>query len=386
MAAKALVYLFDCFKDRLAISIVVLGLLYPVAVVSYRLFFSELAGFPGPKIAAATTWYEFYHDFFREGKYIFEIEKMHRQYGPIVRITPDELSINDLDAYNEIYVSDSKRKTDGHPSIGKGLDLDVDHDLHRRRRKPLEPFFSRLGVSRLQHMLAEVVEKLAGRINALIGTHTVTRLDHVFSAFAGDIIGRICWENEKEFLDDPNFGSDWYNILHMVIRSIPLFAGLPFLVSLANMVPTSIFLWAVPSTREMSEWKQIGKYHIAKAKLAKEAHDLKGTHMDDKASLFRHILNSDMPESERSDERLSKEAQVLLAAGTATTARTLTTISYYILARPQIRARLEHELQDTMARYPERVPSWADLERLPYLQALIKEGLRFVDPLKDPPH
>ena len=58
-------------------------------------------------------------------------------------------------------------------------------------------------------MLAEVVGKLAGRIEALKGTHSVIRLDHAFSAFSGDIIGRICWEGEKESLDDPNFAPEW---------------------------------------------------------------------------------------------------------------------------------------------------------------------------------
>ena len=83
-----------------------------------------------------------------------------------------------------------------------------------------------------------------------------------------------------------------------------------------------------------------------------------------------------MPESERSDDRLAKEAQVLLGGGTASTARTLGFVSYYILANPDIRSKLKEELRGPMATYPEHVPSWADLERLPYLQALIKEALR----------
>ena len=88
--------------------------------------------------------------------------------------------------------------------------LTTSHDLHRLRRKPLEPFFSRMGVSRLQPILAEVVQKLAWRLEALKGTHSVVRLDHAFSAFSGDIIGRICWEGKEEFLDDPNFAPEWY--------------------------------------------------------------------------------------------------------------------------------------------------------------------------------
>lgn len=55
--------------------------LYLVGTVIYRLRFSPIAGFPGPKIAAATGWYEFYYDACLNGKYIFEIEKMHKKYG-----------------------------------------------------------------------------------------------------------------------------------------------------------------------------------------------------------------------------------------------------------------------------------------------------------------
>lgn len=93
-------------------------------------------------------------------------------------------------------------------------------------------------------------------------------------------------------------------------------------------------------------------------------------------SIFRHIFQSDMPDSEKSDSRLVKEAQVLLSGGTVSTARTLGFASYYILSRPEIRERLQVELLDIMTKWPEHVPPWADLEKLEYLQAIIKESLR----------
>lgn len=94
-------------------------------------------------------------------------------------------------------------------------------------------------------------------------------------------------------------------------------------------------------------------------------------------SLFHQVLrNGDLPESERSAERLAKEAQTLLGGGTASTARTIGFASYYILSREEIRVRLEAELEDTMSDWPQRVPTWADLEKLPFLQAIIKESLR----------
>lgn len=84
-----------------------------------------------------------------------------------------------------------------------------------------------------------------------------------------------------------------------------------------------------------------------------------------------------MPESESSDDRLAKEAQVLSGGGTASTARTLDFfISYYILAKPAFRSKLESELEGNLNGWPKRVPSWTDLEKVQYLQDLIREGLR----------
>lgn len=59
-----------------------IGLLsYLVVVVIYRLFLHPLAQFPGPKIAASTYFYEFCWDFYGQGAYLFQIEKMHLKYG-----------------------------------------------------------------------------------------------------------------------------------------------------------------------------------------------------------------------------------------------------------------------------------------------------------------
>lgn len=87
--------------------------------------------------------------------------------------------------------------------------LTTSHDLHRRRRKPLEPYFSRLGISRLWPVLAKVVEKFAGRLEALKDTNSIIRFDHACYAFAGDVMGQICFEDGEKFLDDPNFAPEW---------------------------------------------------------------------------------------------------------------------------------------------------------------------------------
>ena len=49
----------------------------------WRLYFSPLSKFPGPRLAAMTLWYEFYYDVLKDGggKYIWEIQRMHNIYG-----------------------------------------------------------------------------------------------------------------------------------------------------------------------------------------------------------------------------------------------------------------------------------------------------------------
>ena len=63
-----------------AASVVVYSLFF-VTLVTYRLFFSPLSKFPGPKLAAATYLYEGYYDVIRRGKYTFKIRDLHAQYG-----------------------------------------------------------------------------------------------------------------------------------------------------------------------------------------------------------------------------------------------------------------------------------------------------------------
>lgn len=45
--------------------------------------------------------------------------------GPIVRVNPKELSIHEPDAYNEIYVTESTRRTEHYDAFLVGLNYEV---------------------------------------------------------------------------------------------------------------------------------------------------------------------------------------------------------------------------------------------------------------------
>jgi hypothetical protein len=68
---------------NLAASAAVGAILYAAGLIIWRLYFSPLARFPGPKIAAATLWYEFYWDVVKGGQWVWEMERMHRKYGKL---------------------------------------------------------------------------------------------------------------------------------------------------------------------------------------------------------------------------------------------------------------------------------------------------------------
>ena len=88
-------------------------------------------------------------------------------------------------------------------------------------------------------------------------------------------------------------------------------------------------------------------------------------------SIFHEILESDLPESEKTATRLKDEATVLVGAGTLTTADTLAIATYNLLTSPRILAKLKTELKPLAPNPP--LPT---LENLPYLRAVIKEALR----------
>lgn len=131
----------------------------------YRFYFHPIRRFPGPKLAAITSCYEFYYDVVRNGRYLFEIGQMHEKYGrltekvsrsvklkvstgPVVRISPGELHIKDSCFYDEIYAPTSKRreKDSRFATISRfpnSMIATVNHDLHRFRRGLLNTYFSK---------------------------------------------------------------------------------------------------------------------------------------------------------------------------------------------------------------------------------------------------
>jgi cytochrome P450 len=92
-------------------------------------------------------------------------------------------------------------------------------------------------------------------------------------------------------------------------------------------------------------------------------------------TVFRELLDSDLPREEVTIERLADEAQTVVAAGQVTTAHFLKLTSFYILDDPEIHRKLKKELKSAMPS-DGSLPPVSKLEQLPYLSAVISEGFR----------
>lgn len=59
----------------------VVAVVWILGFVVTRLYLHPLSKFPGPRIAAVTRWYEFYHDVLRDGTYVKYYPKLHKKLG-----------------------------------------------------------------------------------------------------------------------------------------------------------------------------------------------------------------------------------------------------------------------------------------------------------------
>ncbi|ESU13935.1 hypothetical protein FGSG_13176 [Fusarium graminearum PH-1] len=150
----------------LAAAVVAVALL-----VKYLLdpFLSPLRQVPGPKLFAATRWRLAYEDW--KGTRTRTINALHKKYGPVVRIGPNEISFNSLSALRTIYGPGSRF---GRTSFYRMFDVYGEQNLftfhspkdHGDRKKLLSHAYSKTAV--LKPATARMIERQAWRYLNLI--------------------------------------------------------------------------------------------------------------------------------------------------------------------------------------------------------------------------
>ncbi|KAH7056899.1 putative cytochrome P450 [Macrophomina phaseolina] len=133
------IQLFNATKADAAATVAVSAVGFLLSLTAstliYRVFFHRLRKFPGPLGAKMSKFHSVYLS--RNLQYHLEIEKLHKQYGDVVRTGPRELSVARISPLNDLitcrkspFYSMSDRKMER-----QGLAFTTDFEDHRKRRR-----------------------------------------------------------------------------------------------------------------------------------------------------------------------------------------------------------------------------------------------------------
>jgi hypothetical protein len=186
-------------RSTIVWSFVTVSVIYVILRCVYNLYFHPLRKIPGPKMAAMCSWYDFYSDIIKGGTYLWQVKKMHDEYGtksmhtltachltlsagPIVRINPNEVHIDDPQFYPTIY-SGGTRKVNKDVSTVAGFAVPnsaaatVGHAHHRSRRGYMNPYFSKRSIISMEPMIHEHISALCSRLEGALKEGSMISLD-----------------------------------------------------------------------------------------------------------------------------------------------------------------------------------------------------------------
>ncbi|RYO99103.1 hypothetical protein DL764_006905 [Monosporascus ibericus] len=304
-----------------------------------------LSHIPGPKLSAATYLPEFYYEVILSGRNTNRIKELHDTYG----------------------VDQSCESTRTRISLS-GF-ATADHDHHRLRRLPLAKYFSRGHISQLEPVIQKLVQKLCSKMLDERGKKGPLNVTVAYSCFTSDAISEFCYGQSFGFLVQDAWEPNFLAPLHAQLKTAYVSKYFPITYVVKA---SSWFIKYMPE--DMALLVQTLMIDIPN-QIKKAQADMDAGVIHDRPTVFETLLSSDLPLQEKTLDRLTDEAASILGAGTETTAWALAVLTYHLLAKPEVLARLTQELREAVED-PQRLPSWMALEKLPYLGAVIYEGLR----------
>ncbi|RWA09888.1 hypothetical protein EKO27_g5205 [Xylaria grammica] len=356
-------------------------LFYHLLLVTYRLYWSPIAKFPGPKLAASTYWYEAYYDFLSNGggQFAFRIKKMHEEYGPVVRITPNELHIDDPEYYDVVFCnSQPSRPIDkmerfryrlNHPDSTLST---VKAEDHKVRRSAIASFFSQSRVRSYNDDLQNIIERVSRKIaTEFKGTGRVIMVNHMWASLTADMIMELTFGYSSNMSEAPDFLSPMPQATSNFAFLAHYATHFPIIGMVIKFLPDRVLEVLVPAAKPLLRFRREMRRYLREIISRKDTN----TPKTGKTNIFHEILESNLPPQDKSLERLTQEAMLVNGAAIETTAWTLTVATFHILFNPDIHSRLKCELEGAM-RDPKKILPWNDLQKLPYLNATVMEALR----------
>ncbi|MCJ1434247.1 hypothetical protein MMC27_003614 [Xylographa pallens] len=303
---------------------------------------------------------------------------MHEKYGPIVRINPYELHISDASYYDTLYASsasgDKRDKWEWYTKqfgTPDAMFATTSHEQHRVRRAALSRFFSMASVRRLQPLLEERLRRLLDRIREAKASGEIVPLEYAFAAFTNDVVIEYAYGQSEHRLDQDNWGPEYHDAIVEAGKAGSLMKQMIWIFHFINALPVWLQARLSPSMELVLRIQKHVENIIVGIKTNPQSHYTDLVH----PTLFHDILKSNLPENDKSVARLKDEALIIVAAGTLTTSWALSLAVFHLLSSPEILSKLKVELKAAIPNVDSPV-SLPQLEKLPYLTAVIQEALR----------
>lgn len=205
--------------------------LYVFCKAFYNLYLHPLRHFPGPKLWAISRLPWNYVNL--KGRISWRIRDLHDQYGPIVRIAPDELSFTSSAAWKKIYGQrkpEFPKALDGRgiapPSIGghKSL-MTEEQDRHLRLRRAINPAFTDKALREQEYYFQSHSDNFIGQLKRRCSRRegtAVVDMSEWFNLLAFDIVSDLAFGESSGCLDHGG-ATPWIQVILARAKAIVWF-------------------------------------------------------------------------------------------------------------------------------------------------------------------
>ncbi|KAK4161222.1 hypothetical protein QBC43DRAFT_357986 [Cladorrhinum sp. PSN259] len=353
---------------------------YPFLCAIYNLYFHPLSKIPGPRIWSASRLPYVFSQI--KGTIIKDSEVLHKKYGPIVRVAPDEVSIARPDVWTDVLqtrqgepqFSKDPRWWDPLPGLpAVGIFGAVEADNHARVRKLISPAFTQRTLVSQEPILQQYSSLLITRLRETVSSNPVKSVNVLewFNFTAFDIFGDLLFAESFDCLHHSQYHA-WMAVLFNHAKSY-VFAAVP------NYYP-----WLAKALKKLmpASMKEMIRqhHHFILEKLDRR---FKGV---DRPDAMSHIIKQMEKNADGSVgggvsmDQLCTTAMDLVAAGSETAATGMAAIVNYLVCNEEKLRILTGELR---AKFKEEIDITLDALKGEgfYLNAVISEGMRMAPPI-----
>ncbi|CAG1988123.1 unnamed protein product [Fusarium graminearum] len=357
------------------------------SIAIYRLYFHPLAHVPGPRFAAISSVWHAYNA--RNGRMAYLGKTLHRRYGPVVRVGPNEVWFNTKEAFHAIYSSGSgyeksdfylatalnKPYIDWHlnPEFPDTLDLLSERDVRRYRiqRRLIGPVYQTSSLIQYEAAVDEVLARTVAKLKSLKGAQV--ELNEWMHIIAVECLGAIVLSWSPSMLKNGTDNGSGTHAYHgwrrkSVFGLFPLAAKLEFLSKSTGRLFSTI--WGVnfqPPKDFRPFFPDVGKRASRRINAATKSKH----HKDDRQDLLKDLISLHKSKPEFTVNYLRKMVITNFGAGHETMASTLTSIIAMLGSNNDIQEQVSREILET-----HNPADYSTATRLPKTQCLIKETKR----------